>query len=176
MIYEPREDSFLLEREVKKYSKGKKVLDVGAGSGIQGDCALRNGALSVLFLDVDEEVVEYLEMKGYDVVESDLFNKIKGKFELIIFNPPYLPEDEREDGESSKSTSGGEKGDEIIVRFLDEVGEHLEEDGKVLLVVSSLTPLSEIEKVMGANGMEKKVLGSERVFMEGLEVWEIRKS
>ena len=32
MIYTPREDSFLLEREVRKYAKGKVFLDLGAGS------------------------------------------------------------------------------------------------------------------------------------------------
>lgn len=34
MIYEPEEDSYLLEKYVKKLAKGK-VLDLGTGSGIQ---------------------------------------------------------------------------------------------------------------------------------------------
>jgi len=50
MIYEPKEDSYLLEGVVKNYSKGKKVLDMGCGSGILGDSALREGATSVLFV------------------------------------------------------------------------------------------------------------------------------
>ena len=32
-VYEPREDTFLILKEVKRYAKGR-VLDVGTGSGI----------------------------------------------------------------------------------------------------------------------------------------------
>ncbi|MCA9485901.1 MAG: methyltransferase, partial [Nanoarchaeota archaeon] len=84
--------------------------------------------------------------------------------------------DEREDSESQIITSGGKKGDEIILRFLEEVGNYLSENGKVLLLVSSLTPFEEIEKVLLREGFSKKVVSREKVFMEELIVWEIRKS
>src|SRR3989338_2565592 len=73
MIYEPKEDSFLLEKEVKDYSRGKVVLDMGAGSGILGIAALKSGAKSVVFADVDEEPVNYLKNNGYNAINSDLF-------------------------------------------------------------------------------------------------------
>lgn len=173
MIYQPLEDSYLLEKEVKKRAKGKNVLDVGCGSGIQALAALKSGAKEVLAVDTDEESVKFCKSKGINCVKSNLFSKIKKgkKFDLIIFNPPYLPEDEREDSESSLATSGGKKGDEIIVRFLKEVGNNLEEDGEILLVVSSLTPSARIEKVLKEKKLKKKVVTSEKFFMEKLEVW-----
>ena len=107
MIYTPREDSFLLERFVKERVKGRNVLDVGCGSGIQIKAVLKGGAKSVAGIDVDEESLAFCVSKGLNVVKSDLFENVKGRFDLIVFNPPYLPEDDREDVESSKITSGG---------------------------------------------------------------------
>lgn len=173
MIYQPLEDSYLLEKEVVRRAKGKKVLDVGTGSGIQALAAIKSEAKEVLAVDIDAESVKAVKKNGINAIKSDLFSKIKkGKrFDLIIFNPPYLPEDEREDSESSLATSGGKKGDEIIVRFLKNAGKYLEKNGKILMVISSLTPLKRIEKEMKRARLEKKVVASEKYFMERLEVW-----
>ena len=176
MIYTPREDSFLLEKLVKKYAPKKKVLDIGCGSGIQMEAALKFGAKEVSGVDIYSESVEFCKKKGLNVKKSDLFGKAKGKFDLIIFNPPYLPEDEREDSESAKTTSGGKKGDEIIIRFLKEAGNYLEKNGKILLAVSSLTPLETIEKVLKNKKMKKRIIASENFFMEKIYVLDIRKS
>jgi len=174
MIYEPREDSFLLEKAVRRFSKKRKVLEIGCGSGTQLEAARASGALEVLGVDSDAESVEFCREKGLNVIESNLFKNVEGKFNLIIFNPPYLPSDEREDYESSLATSGGKKGDEIILRFLKEVGNYLDDDGIILLVVSSLTPIERIEKILSEQNFEKEVVVSENFFMEKLEVWVIR--
>ena len=176
MIYSPAEDSFLLEGEVRKRARGKRVLDVGSGSGIQARAAVEAGAREVLAVDTDKEVVDSLKDEKFEVLKSDLFENVSGKFDLIVFNPPYLPADEREDLDSAIATTGGERGDEIIVRFLREAGEHLEDDGKILLVVSSLTPMSRIREVLEEKGFKKKVVASEKMFMETIEVWGIKKA
>ena len=176
MIYEPKEDSFLLERVVKQYAGGKRVLDVGSGSGIQAETALAAGAKSVFCVELDDESIEHLKIKGLEVVKSDLFERVNGKFDLIIFNPPYLPEDSREDKKSARATSGGKKGDEVIVKFLKSVSENLEKKGRILMVVSSLTPLERIRDVMIKKDLRRTVVAKEKIFMESLEVWEIRKT
>tara|TARA_Y100000310_G_C20625976_1_gene785901 strand:- start:683 stop:1198 length:516 start_codon:yes stop_codon:yes gene_type:complete len=171
MIYEPAEDSYLLQKEVRKFAIGR-VLDVGCGSGIQGMTALGT-ADSVLLVDINEECVDYCKKKGLDAVQSDLFENVKGKFDLIIFNPPYLPKDSREDEESALSTTGGEKGNEVLIKFLKEVRTYLEEDGKVLIVVSSLTP--DVEKLIKERSFKFKVLSQEKVDFEMLSVYIIHK-
>ena len=88
-LYEPREDSELLVKYVKKHARGV-VLDMGTGSGIQAIGAIEKGA-EVLAVDVNKEAVEHCEKKGINALQSDLFENVKGKFDLIIFNPPYLP-------------------------------------------------------------------------------------
>ena len=59
MIYEPREDSFLLQKYVKKYSKGR-VLDMGTGSGIQALTALEK-TKCVVAVDINEETLQFFQ-------------------------------------------------------------------------------------------------------------------
>jgi len=174
MIYTPREDSFLLEKEVKKYAKEKSFLDLGAGSGIQAKAALSAKAKSILCADVNEEALIELKSQGFKTRKSNLFSKIKEKFDLIAFNPPYLPEDKREDKKSALATTGGKKGDEITAKFLKNVKKHLNKNGIILLLLSSLTPKERILKIIKKNSFNHKVLSSQKFFFEILEVWEIK--
>ncbi len=176
MIYEPAEDSYLLEKEVCLRAQGKRILDMGAGKGIQTIAALKAGALSVLSVDVNSNAIKELKKKGLNAIQSNLFSKVKGKFDLIIFNPPYLPEDKREDKESALSTSGGKKGDETIIRFLRGVRRHLADGGIILMVISSLTPHEGILSILREKGFKWNVAAQKNVFMERLEVWEISQS
>lgn len=177
MIYSPADDSFLLQTQVKKYSKGKKVLDMGSGSGILAKTAKAAGAKSVVALDVDDESVNYLKSQNLEAIKSNLFSNVKPKekFDLIIFNPPYLPLDSREDKESRKTTTGGKRGDEIILIFLKKAEEHLEDKGIILLLFSSLTPRERINELLKNRGLSFKIIASKKLFFEKLEVWEIRK-
>ncbi len=173
MIYKPREDSFLLEIEVKKYARGKKFLDVGAGSGIQAHAALESGAKSVLAVDIDTESIRELRKKKIPALKSDLFSNISGKFDIIAFNPPYLPEDKREDKQSRIATTGGKRGDETIIKFLKQAKSHLNKRGIILLVISSLTPKERIIKLIKEKSFRYEVLSSKSFFFETLEVWKI---
>ncbi len=173
MIYSPEEDSYLLAEQVKKFSKNKKVLDIGSGSGIQAETAKKFGAKSVLASDIDSESIHNLKQKNIPCIKSDLFKKIKGKFDIIIFNPPYLPEDSREDNISKRATSGGKKGDEIILKFLKHSKTHLNKNGIILLLVSSLTPKKRILEVIKKEKFSYIVLSKKKIFFETLEVWKI---
>ena len=175
MIYFPSEDSYFLSEFVKKYSKGKKVLDMGSGSGIQAETAINSKADSVLCADISQESISYLKSKRLKAIKSNLFSKITGKFDLIIFNPPYLPLDKREDKESRKITTGGKKGDEIILRFLKQSQKHLNKEGLILLLLSSLTPKNRINSTIKDKNLKFNLLDKKNLFMEYLEVWAIRK-
>lgn len=176
MIYHPREDSYLLQKIVKRKSKGKTFLDMGSASGIQSETAIKAKAKSVLALDIQEDVIKHLKKKKIPCIKSDLFSKIKDKFDLIAFNPPYLPEDKREDRQSQIATTGGKQGDEIILRFLKQAKPHLSKNGIILLVISSLTPQSRIKSLMKKIGLTHRILAEKKLFMEKLWVWEIQHS
>lgn len=174
MIYQPSDDSYLLEKYVSNFAKGKKVLDMGSGSGIQALSAINSNASSVLAADINPESIKFLKDRGITAIKSNLFSNIKGKFDLIIFNPPYLPQDSREDKASQLATTGGKNGDEIILRFLKNVKSHLNDGGIILLLLSSLTPREKIDSILNKNKLKKEILGKKKLFMESLEVWKLQ--
>ena len=178
MIYEPPDDSFLIAEEVKKLAKDKNVLDVGTGSGFLAKCALNAKARSVTGLDINKEAIDKLKKEKNEIrfIHSNLFDKIKKKFDLIIFNPPYLPLDKNEDKESRLATTGGKKGDEVILRFLKQSKKHLEDKGIILLLLSSLTPRNRIENIFKELGYKHTQLSKKDVFFESLEVIKIEKT
>lgn len=176
MIYEPREDSYLLEKAVKKYAKNKSFLDMGSGSGIQAKAALSSKASSVLAVDINQETIDKLNSQNIPAIKSNLFQKVKGKFDIIAFNPPYLPRDKREPKDSQLTTTGGKKGDEITLKFLKQSIKHLNKNGTIFLTISSLTPRDRITKLLNKLSLSHKILESKKLFFESLEVWEIKHS
>lgn len=169
MIYEPAEDSFLLKKYVEKYAKGK-VLDIGTGSGIQAETALIK-TNDVLAVDINEKAVKLLKKIGINAKYSDLFSNVKGKFDLIIFNPPYLPEEKKEDKKTKLITTGGKYGYEIIERFIKGAEKHLNEGGKILIVFSSLTNRKKVDFLIKKYSFKFKILEKKSLFFERLYVY-----
>jgi release factor glutamine methyltransferase len=176
-VYEPREDSFLLAEQVKKFAKGI-VLDMGTGSGIQAVTAAKKKSVkSVIAVDKNKRVIEHckksIKNKKIKFLESDLFSKVKGKFDTIAFNPPYLPEDVKL---KDMTIYGGKKGYEVVERFLSDVNNFLKPDGIILLLFSSLTKKDKIDEFVRNNLLESKLMSKKHVFFEDLFVYSIKKS
>jgi release factor glutamine methyltransferase len=166
-MYEPQEDSFLIEKWVKELAKGK-VLEIGCGSGVLMEAALTK-TKEVLGVDIDKESLDYCKKKKLNVKESDLFSKVSGKFDFIIFNPPYLPSEKGE--KDYRDLIGGKKGWEIIERFFKDVKKYLEREGKVLILFSSLTNKKKVESILKKNKFEFKLLEEKSMFFESLYVY-----
>ena len=167
MIYEPDEDSLLIKKYIGKYAKGR-VLDIGTGSGVLALEAMKYSK-NVEACDISKSSVSFVREKGVNAYVSDLFSNVSGKFDLIIFNPPYLPLDLREDKESRVVTTGGEKGNEILERFLKDAKKFLNVHGKVLIVVSSLTP--DVEKLLSKYDFKFEILEKKKISFEELIVY-----
>jgi release factor glutamine methyltransferase len=177
-MYQPAEDSLLLEKHVEKLSKGN-VLDLGTGVGIQALAASRNSLVSaVLAADIDKETVAYckrnIQNKKIKVIHSNLFSKVDGKFDTIIFNPPYLPE-EKDIKIRDSALYGGKLGYEIIEKFFSQVSKHLNKNGKILMVFSSITEKSKVDKIIKSAGFKFKLLDKQHIFFEDLFVYMIQK-
>ncbi len=121
--------------------KGKDVLDLGCGSGIQGILALKFGGVNSL---VSSDISKYailctkinsillgLEGKKFKIVESDLFNKINDKFDFIIFNPPYLSEEPTTEIDYIIKMKRSK-----FEKFFDDYSYYLKEGGKVFMAYS----------------------------------------
>lgn len=178
-IYQPAEDSYLMSRILKEKIPGilennpyLKFLEIGAGSGIHLETASSIGIKkeNILSSDINISSVAHCTSLGYNCVYSDLFENIYGKYDLIIFNPPYLPEDSREPQDSRLATTGGNKGDEIILRFLNDAKDYLEENGKIFLITSNLAEQINFLEL----GYDAEEVGCEKMFFERLCIWELK--
>ncbi|MBD3304075.1 methyltransferase [Candidatus Woesearchaeota archaeon] len=177
-MYYPREDSYLLEKHVKRLAFGS-VLDMGTGTGIQALAAANSKRVKkVLAVDIDKGSIEYCKKnsrhKKVTYRLSDLFSKVpKQRFDTIIFNPPYLPQ---EQSRRNISIEGGKKGYEVIQKFIDNAGAYLKEKGNVLLLFSSLTNRKMVEEFLNNKMFDFKMIDSIHYFFEELYVYNIIKS
>jgi len=151
-VYEPAEDSFLFAENLDVV-EGSQVLDLGAGCGILGILAAKK-AWSVLAVDLNPYAIRCAK-------ENSALNNVRGKmafmqadlltafdanakFDLVLFNAPYLPADESE-AESwiGRSWAGGINGRQVIDRFISQAPSHLTPDGRILLMQSTLANVEE---------------------------------
>ena len=183
-IYEPREDSFMIAKEIRAFATGK-VLDMGTGSGILAREASKT-AEEVIALDINKDAVKeasqiarFKGIKNITFRQSDLFSYFKDnnqRFDLIIFNPPYLPEDKAEPKESALATTGGKKGYELLEKFFEKASEHLLPFGKILVLFSSLTGKDKVHNIIETYGFNFQKLAEEHFFQETLFVYLAEKS
>lgn len=173
--YKPAEDSLFLSEILKEKIKNKKItcLDLGTGSGIQSQTLLelKIPKENILATDLNPLALERANKLGVRTEKSNLFEKIKEKFDLIIFNPPYLPESEFD---NEIDTTGGKNGDEVIIEFIKKLPAHLTKDGKSFLLTSSLTPEKEWSKLAKSNKLKVKKIATKKIFFEELYIWEIK--
>ena len=165
-IYSPAEDSYLLQRHVERLVEGT-VLDMGTGSGIQAVAAAKKPEVScVVAVDIDPAAVEVARRRAEDArvsqkmcfIVSDLFANVQGRFDWMIFNPPYLPSEADIEDET---WDGGETGRETTVRFLEGAKEHLAPGGSILLIYSSEAVID-----AGPLGYKVEILEEKRLFFE----------
>lgn len=178
--YQPAEDSYFLSSVLKKEipkliekNSELKFLEVGIGNGIQLETVFKSGVKkeNIFGIDINPRAVEHCKNLGFNCIQSDLFENFEKekKFDLIIFNPPYLPLDKNESKNSRKETTGGKKGNELTKKFLKQSKPFLSKNGKIFLITSSL---AEEINFLGLGYKSKKRV-SEKLFFEELVVWEL---
>jgi release factor glutamine methyltransferase len=169
-VYAPAEDSFLL-LSVIEVCEGEEVLDMGCGSGLLSLHMAKAGA-RVTAVDIDPVAVEDTEANArrngiaLDVIRSDLFAKVRGSFDLLVFNPPYLRGEVR--GQEDLCWAGGELGTEVTGAFLEGARDHLRPGGRVLLLVSSDADGRSMRKAL--KGWSVREVASRTIFFEELKV------
>ncbi|MCX9010324.1 MAG: class I SAM-dependent methyltransferase [Candidatus Methanoperedens sp.] len=172
-VYEPSEDSFLLADAALSEIKGtERVLEVGCGSGIVSAVIKANTGAKVIGIDINPYAARCTKENGIEAVRGDLLGCIKGRFDIILFNPPYLPtaEEERTRDWLNAALDGGYDGKRTIYRFLEDAGNCLARGGKILMLVSSLTGIEEVKSRMRALGYAVEERRQERFSFEILTV------
>ena len=146
----PRPETELLaEMAVKSVEEGDKVLDLCTGSGciaIAVRKEVKDKEISVVAADISAGALEVAAQNAKDnaadikFIESDLFSNIKGKFNLIVCNPPYVRRSdiaglakEVKDHEPLSALDGGEDGLDFYRRLAAEAPKHLVRGGTLLM-------------------------------------------
>ena len=78
-IYQPAEDSYLLQETLRDFLKTKNkeimILDMGSGSGIQAQTAKKLKFINITTTDINKEAVELLKKQKLTAIKSNLFER-----------------------------------------------------------------------------------------------------
>ena len=171
-VYQPAEDTYLLLGAAQSEARPEDLaLEIGCGSGFISQ-ELGAKVARLLATDINPHAVRAARARGIEVIRADLLRGIKGKFDLILFNAPYLPtEPEERTGQwIDYALDGGENGRETVDRFIEDLAGHLRPGGRALLLISSLTGLTEVQETAAAAGLNAEVVADEGCFFERLYV------
>ena len=180
-VYPPAEDTFLLIDNLEVYAD-EEVLEVGVGTGIVSISA-SFVCKNVLAVDINPHAIRCAEnniklnnRSNIKVIESDLFENVDDKYDLIIFNTPYLPveEDELSD-DYSKAWDGGVDGRKVIDKFIDDSLSYLKDNGRIQLVQSSLSDNEKTLEKYRKMGVNAEITAKEHAFFEDITLITIKK-
>lgn len=125
------------------------ILDMATGSGCIGlTLAAAWSESRVVLADLSEEALDLarlnasrLGLNGVQIIRSDLFEKIQGRFDLIVANLPYIPRSDLA-GLSREvrrdpvlALDGGHDGMDVIRRFVEAAPAHLQPEAMIALEV-----------------------------------------
>jgi release factor glutamine methyltransferase len=170
-VYQPAEDSWLLAQAAKCEAQPfDRILEIGVGSGAVSEQF--STTHFVVGTDINPHAVSLARTKGIHVIRTDLFSGLCTRFDLILFNPPYLPTkpEERIDDWLECALDGGEDGCETIERFFATAQSYLTDNGRALVLFSSLNYTKRVNEILQTYGWTSCVVLDEIVEGERLYV------
>lgn len=175
-VYVPAEDSYLLADNLE-IEHGMSVLEIGTGSGIVAMYASRltdNITVTDINFDACELARKNFQANNIENIEilfGNLFEPLENrKFDVILFNTPYLPTEEGEviDDTLNYAFDGGLNGRKVIDLFLNEFKSHLNDGGIVQMIQSSLSGNEETLAKLDELGFMAEIKASEHFFFEDI--------
>ena len=148
----PRQDTEILVEEAMRYlHDGMRILDLCTGSGCillsllhySNDCEGTGVDISKEALQVAALNAELLGIKA-DFLKSDLYEKVTGKFDLLVSNPPYIERkviptlmEEVREYDPYLALDGGEDGLDFYRRIIGGAQDYLKRGGQILMEIGS---------------------------------------
>lgn len=151
-----------------------RVLDMGTGSGINAILAASRST-DVVAVDLNPAAVAAAaanaERNGVaDRItfrESDVFSAVDGRFDLMIFDPPFrwfAPRDFTEATMADENYGA-------MTRFVTMAGDHLAPGGRILMFFGTSGDLGYLYQLIDDNGFSRTVLASRELVKPEMTVW-----
>jgi release factor glutamine methyltransferase len=190
-LYLPSDDSILLADCLKEYH-GKTALDVGFGSGIITETLCRNFEYVVGSDIVFDTLENYKELgfryfktdnigskhcNGLDLVCTDVASAFRDDiFDLVVSNPPYLPDDYDYKGRKIRDRTiyGGATGIELTLWMVRTCIPSLKREGSLVTIASSLSDLSQLHQQTYQLDLNMRKKAEKKLFFETISVIEIQ--
>ena len=173
----------------------EKILDMGTGSGIIAIFFLLIKAQLEIFnpqiyaSDILDEALNCAKFneklnnfnQQIQFIKSDLFNSfpasLKQSFDVIVFNPPYLPSSKLIDFNKKKrnidhSWNGGKSGNEVLIRFLHNVRTYINTKSNdkcyIYFINSTRSEKEDLDDALKEEGYMRTILEKKHVFFEDI--------
>ncbi len=183
--YPPSEDTELLASVALKYLKpGMRVIEIGVGTGAIIILLAKRGA-EAYGTDISEEAIKCTQENArrnnvnINLALGHYFGPFSDVlFDMILFNPPYLPADDYDfllEPYEKLALVGGREGYETIIEFIKQLDNKLKSDGIALFVLSTLSRPSIVFETAKKRGYRVTVEASKKFFFEEIMVISLRR-
>lgn len=172
-MYLPSDDSIFLSDIVNHYH-GDLALEIGTSSGTIFRELSKNFSI-VIGTDIDFNSLKHsLSMsKNERLICCDAATALHNvEFDLIVSNPPYLP---NAMNHTDNTVDGGPTGIEVLIHFLTSAIDKLNNNGKILILVSSLSDKGKLDRFISQNNLTKRQIAQKDLFYESLQIIELSK-
>ncbi len=172
----PRLDTELIVSkalDLIKKNNFKNILEIGTGSGIIGIHLVKNSNVKVLATDISKEALEIAKINAknlnvdfnrYELIESNVFENIKGEFDLIISNPPYVKTEEMKTlnkdvlQEPILALDGGEDGLRVYKQIIENAFKYINDRKGFLLLEIGARLADDVFKILEDNNWTKNTV------------------
>lgn len=165
-VYLASEDSTLLRNALRGYS-GDAALEIGAGNGVNL-VHLADAFRKVIGTDLVSPSMSDWWERGAEMVLTDGASCFRdGTFDLVAFNPPYVPSGEVVD--PAVDDGGNAK---VPLMFLREALRVVKDEGKIVMVVGGEDRLKDFAALCALKGFSLNLVAKKHLFYEELSVYE----
>lgn len=161
---------------------GKRVVEIGTGSGILALSAARAGAASVLALDINPQAARAAALNAVanglpqvEARESDLFSAVPPDqtFDVIISSPPSFSGEPRNVADRAWHAGPGYRD---ILALFDQAAAHLAPGGTMYLLVSSDSNMALFDHLIAQAGLRRQHIATQSIMVERFVIYEVTRA
>ncbi|HEY6568230.1 MAG TPA: class I SAM-dependent methyltransferase [Actinomycetota bacterium] len=162
----PPSGTMLGERVLAEVRRADRVLDMGTGSGVHAILAA-SVAEDVVAVDINPTALDAARFNAIlngvqdriQVFESDLFEHVEGRFDLIVFDPPFrwfAPRDLLEAAMTDENYAA-------MTGFFAAARDYLNDEARMIINFGSSGDLAYLESLIDAQGFTRAVVDERRL-------------